>query len=67
MRSRGYEPYLLFERWEEPLFRERFAGSAVSALDWPPMAEVSSLVRIYTPDGRTQYVQGAAAPTEYVR
>ena len=29
-------PYLLFERWEEPQFRERFAGERLGALDWPP-------------------------------
>jgi hypothetical protein len=66
VRSRGYEPYLLFERWEEPLFRERFAGSDTAALDWPPMAEIASQVRIYRPEDRTRYFEGHAAPTEYV-
>lgn len=66
VRSHGYEPYLLFERWEEPLFRERFAGSTTAALDWPPMAEIASQVRIYRPDDRKRYFEGHAAPTEYV-
>jgi len=66
VRSRGYEPYLLFERREEPDFRRRFAGSTVALLDWPPMAEVASQVRIYRPDDRARYLEGTAAPTEYV-
>ena len=49
-RMRGFEPYLLFERWEEKIFRQRFAGSATGALDWPPAAEIAGQVRIYRPD-----------------
>jgi hypothetical protein len=67
VRMRGYEPYLLFEAWEEPLFRQRFAGSQTAALDWPPMAEIASQVRIYRPDDRARYLRGDAAPTEYAR
>jgi hypothetical protein len=67
LRSRGYQPYLLLERWEEPLFRDRFAPSATAALDWPPAMEVSAQVRIYNPDDRARYLQGTAVPTEYVR
>ena len=67
VRMRGLEPYLLFESWEEPIFRSRFAASAVGALDWPPMAEVASQVRIYRPDDRQRYASGTQPPTEYVR
>ena len=35
LRRHGRRPYLLFERWEEPQFRERFAGERLGALDWP--------------------------------
>ena len=66
VRAKGYEPYLLFERREEPDFRQRFAGSAVARLDWPPMVEVASQVRIYRPDDRDRYLQGTLPPTEYV-
>jgi hypothetical protein len=66
-RSRGLEPYLLFERWEEPLFRQRFSGSTVAALDWPPAAEIAGQVRIYRPEDRDRYLKGEAAPTEYAR
>jgi hypothetical protein len=66
-RSRGLEPFLLFERWEEPNFRQRFAGSAVATLDWPPAAEIAGQVRIYRPDDRERYVRGAGVPTEYAR
>jgi hypothetical protein len=67
IRRRGFEPYLLFERWEEQAFRERFAGSPVGALDWPPMAEVATQVRVYRPADRERYLRGEQAPTEYVR
>jgi hypothetical protein len=66
VRAKGYEPYLLFERREEPDFRQRFPESVVARLDWPPMAEVASQVRIYRPDDRDRYVQGTLPPTEYV-
>ena len=66
VRAKGYEPYLLFERREEPDFRQRFAGSAVARLDWPPMVEVASQVRIYRPDDRDRDLQGTLPPTEYV-
>ncbi len=67
LRARGMEPYLLFESWEEPIFRTRFAGSPTGALDWPPMAEVASQVRIYRPEDRERYARGTLPPTEYVR
>ena len=66
-RTRGLEPYLLFERWEEPLFRRRFAGSRVAALDWPPAAEIAGQVRIYRPEDRDRYLRGEGTPTEYSR
>jgi len=65
VRAEGFEPFLLLERWEEPVFRDRFKGSPVAALDWPPMAEVASQVRIYRPDGREPYLRGEIPPTEY--
>jgi hypothetical protein len=66
VRLKGFEPYLLFERWEEPHFRRRFGGSSIAALDWPPMAEVASQVRVYKPDDRARYYAGANVSTEYV-
>jgi len=66
VRARGYEPFLLLERREEPDFRQRFAGSAVAGLDWPPMAEIGSQVRIYRPEDRDRYFRGTAPATEFV-
>lgn len=66
-RAEGYEPYLLFESWEEQRFRDRFAGNPVGALDWPPMAEIAGVVRIYAPRDRARYLAGGAIQTEYVR
>ena len=66
-RTRGLEPYLLFEGWEEPLFRQRFAGSSVAALDWPPAAEIAGQVRIFRPEDRDRYLKGEGTHTEYSR
>lgn len=66
VRMKGYEPYLLLERREEPEFRRRFAASAIGLLDWPPMAEVAAQVRIYRPDDRDRYFKGVVPPTEIV-
>jgi hypothetical protein len=66
LRMRGHEPYLLFEPWEEPLFRQRFAGSATGKLDWPPAVEIARQVRLYRPDDRERYVKGDGVATEYV-
>jgi hypothetical protein len=34
--ERGHPVYLLLESWEEPQFKERFAGvSSIGRLDWP--------------------------------
>ena len=65
LERRGLEPYLLFETWEEPIFRRRFAGSTLGSLDWPPRAEIASRVRIYHPADRDRYVRGLQVNTEY--
>lgn len=67
VRDRSFEPYLLLERWEEPAFRQRFAGSGVAALDWPPLAEIGNQVRIYRPADRERYYAGAQVLTEYAK
>jgi hypothetical protein len=54
LRRLGYYPYLVLDDWEEPKFRDRFKGqSALSALDWTPVAQLhSNQVRIYDPADR---------------
>jgi hypothetical protein len=65
--SRGFEPYLVLERWEEPLFRERFsAHSAFGGVDWPPRFDIDRQVRIFRPSDRATYMQGEPIPTEYI-
>jgi hypothetical protein len=67
VREQRYEPFLLFERFEEQPFRERFTSSALGRLDWPPMAEIAGQVRIYRPDDRARYQAGEAVQTDYAR
>ncbi len=53
LRSAGYEPYLLLEKFEVPIFRERFAAQqSVAILDARPLAlHQRSEVRLYRTDG----------------
>jgi hypothetical protein len=67
VRAQGYEPFLLFERFEEQPFRERFTSSAIGMLDWPPMAEIAGQVRIYRPGDRVRYQAGEAVLTDFAR
>jgi hypothetical protein len=65
--AHGYDPYFVMERWEEPLFRERFAAqSPLGALDWPPRFDVERQVRIYHPGDRQRYRNGEPLSTELV-
>ena len=46
LREQGYYPFLLLEEWEQPLFKERFAGhTPLAALDWQPAATYSGEVQ----------------------
>jgi hypothetical protein len=68
LRSRGQQPYFLFERREEPEFRARFRGSSpAGALDWPPRFDLGRQVRIYDPADRDRYLAGDRYSTENVR
>lgn len=49
LQRHGRKPYLVFEAWEEPDFKARFAGDRLGALGWQPLAEVDK-VRIYDPE-----------------
>ena len=65
--AQGFEPFLLLEDWEAPMFRERFAGySALADLDWPPRFEIERQVRIYRPADRESFHGGAQVPTEFI-
>lgn len=57
LRRHNRHPYLLFEGWEEPQFRERFGGERLGALDWPAMAQIDG-VKIYDPDDYERFRRG---------
>jgi hypothetical protein len=66
LRARGRPPYLVIEPWELVQFRTRFAGhSALSALDWPPMAKGEGTVgtHIYDPADRDRFMAGEKVET----
>ena len=65
LQQRGYQPYFLFERREEPEFRSRFRGhSTYGALDWPPRIDLNRQVRIYDPADRERFLAGETYPTD---
>jgi hypothetical protein len=67
VREQGFEPFFLLERWEEPIFRERFGGRAtLGGLDWPPRMEIDRQVRIYSPSDRVAYLSGQPVSTEQI-
>ncbi len=53
LRASGHEPYVLLEKFEVPMFRERFATQkSVALVDAPPIAEhLRSAVRLYRAAG----------------
>jgi hypothetical protein len=67
LRARQLEPYLLLERGEDAAFRRRFAGSAAGAVDWPPIADIGGVVRVFDPADRERYLAGSTITTEYIR
>jgi len=65
--EQGRLPYLVLETWEEPAFKARFQSqSPYGALDWPPMAQVGTEVRIYDPAARARYFAGEPMTVERV-
>ncbi len=63
----GRSPYLVFESWEVPLFRERFGGASdAGTLDWPPRAQIGREVTVYDPAARARYLRGESVPSERV-
>jgi hypothetical protein len=67
LQTRGHEPFIVVEDWEEPLFRQRFAAHSLPGqLDWPPLYDIERRVRIYRPADRGRFWQGETIPTEFV-
>jgi hypothetical protein len=65
LRERGRQPYFLFERREEPEFRNRFRGhSTYGMLDWPPRLDLNRQVRVYDPGDRERFLAGEKYPTD---
>jgi hypothetical protein len=68
LRTQGYEPFIMIEDWEEPLFRARFGERATAGqLDWPPRFEIDRRVKIFNPSDRERFLAGERIATEYVR
>jgi Dolichyl-phosphate-mannose-protein mannosyltransferase len=66
--SRGLEPFIVLEEWEEPGFRQRFGShSTFGNVDWPPRFDVDRQVRIFSPRDRARYMAGESIPTTIVR
>ena len=52
--------YIVLDQWEESLFRARFAGVPIGALDWPPIldAGTSHRTRLWKLSDRERFLQG---------
>jgi len=65
LQQHGQQPYFLFERREEPEFRNRFRGDSMyGGLDWPPRIDLNRQVRIYDPADRARFLAGEKYPTD---
>jgi hypothetical protein len=70
LRRRGYEPYLLLEDFETPVFRKLLGNaSQYGALDWPPALEYQDLPRVvvYNLADRARHRAGASISTVGIR
>ena len=46
LQAKGYHPFVLLEEWEQPRFREKFAGhTTLATLDWQPVATYPGEIR----------------------
>ena len=52
LRERGYRPFIVLDDWEEPVFKQRFAGSAIGRLEGKPLADFGGRARLYEPAER---------------
>jgi hypothetical protein len=67
LERRGYAAFFVLEPWEEIRFRDRFgAAAALGALDWPPVAQIGTDVRVYGASDRSRYLGGASVQTERI-
>jgi hypothetical protein len=65
LRQKGRKPYILIEADEEEPFKTRFAGqSSFASLDWPPVAQIGTSIRVYDPDDRGRYLAGETVGSE---
>jgi hypothetical protein len=65
LRQKGRKPYLLIEADEEERFKTRFDGqSRLASLDWPPVAQIGTSIRVYDPDDRRRYLAGETVASE---
>ena len=65
LKAHGYEPFIMTEDFEEPPFRERFAGgSDAGRLDWPARIEFFGgwRAKVYAVDDRARYAAGQDVP-----
>jgi hypothetical protein len=67
LREIGRPPFLLFDRAESAVFRERFGGKAsLGSLDWPPRARIGHDVELFDPADRERFRRGEPVTTERV-
>jgi hypothetical protein len=67
LRTNGYQPLLVLEEWEQPLFRERFgAHTKLGALDWQPIATHSGEIRTDIFDPADQGGSRQPVPTKTI-
>ncbi len=61
--------WILLDAWEEPLVRDKFAGLAAAALDWPPAVDAGDThrTRAWNLSDRARYLEGKRVVTDRLR
>lgn len=65
----GYEPWIALDMWEESPFRDKFRGTVIGALDWPPLLDAGREMRTraWRLRDRATFSAGGSVHTDRVR
>jgi hypothetical protein len=69
LEASGYDAWIALDTWEEDLFRTKFRGTASAALDWPPVVEAGTEIRMraWRIRDRARHISGERVSSDRLR